>query len=209
MSEEIDLTSTEVQAAIAAAVTEAVDGLKAKNAELLGKLKKAQQGSTIEPADLEAAERERDEWKGKAQAAEKAAKQAAKAAEDATKRAADIDTAYGNTLRDQQLTEALTKAGVTNAVHLKAAKALLASGVQVVDENGTRVVKAGEVALDKHITDWASSDEGKHFVAAPDTTGGGAQGARGAGNPSQGDMGGDKAARLARSAALLKENAHL
>lgn len=209
MSEDIDLTSAEVQAAIAAAVTEAVDGLKAKNAELLGKLKKAQQGSTIEPADLEAAERERDEWKGKAQAAEKAAKQAAKAAEDATKRAADIDAAYGNTLRDQQLTEALTKAGVTNAVHLKAAKALLASGVQVVDENGTRVVKAGEVALDKHITDWASSDEGKHFVAAPDTTGGGAQGARGASNPSQGDMGGDKAARLARAEALLKENAHL
>lgn len=173
---EIDLTSPEVKAAIDAAVSEAVQGLKDKNTELLGKLKKAQKDSAIDPADLEAAERERDEWKGKAQAAEKTAAKATKDLEAATKRATDIDSAYSNTLRDAALTEALAKAGVTNPVHLKAAKALLSSDVQVVDENGTRVVKAGDKALGDHITAWAGGDEGKHFVTAADTNGSGSQG---------------------------------
>lgn len=175
---EIDLTSQEVKDAIAAAVTEATQGLKDKNSELLGKLKKAQKDSAIDPADLEAAERERDEWKAKAQTAEKAAAKATKDAEAASKKAADIDSAYSNTLRDAALAEALAKAGVTNPVHIKAAKALLKDSVQVIDENGKRVVKAGDVEIEKHITEWAGSDEGKHFVTAADTSGGGAQGSR-------------------------------
>lgn len=176
---EIDLTSQEVQDAIASAVTEAVDGLKAKNTELLGKLKKAQAGSTIEPADLEAAERERDEWKAKAGEAGKALTKAQKELEASTKARDELNANFNNTLRDSQLTEALAKAGVTNAVHIKAAKALLRDSAQVVDDNGQRVVKVGDKALSEAITEWAGSDEGKHFVTAPDANGGGAQGARG------------------------------
>lgn len=177
---EIDLNSPEFKDALSAAVAEATEGLKAKNTELLGKLKKAQKDSAIDPADLAAVEAERDELRGKLTEAQKAAQKATKAAEDATKRAADIDSAYANTLRDGALTEALTKAGVTNPVHLKAAKALLASGVQVVDENGAKAVKAGDKALGDFITEWAGGDEGKHFVIAPDTNGGGSHGGRGA-----------------------------
>lgn len=176
---EIDLTSPEVKQAIADAVAEQTAGLVAKRDELLGKIKKLQQGQQIDPADLAAVEAERDELKAKLAAADKAAKKTAADLEAATKRAAEIDTAYANTLRDSALTDALAKAGVTSPALLKAAKALLKDGVQVVDVDGKRVVKAGDVDLEKHITEWAGSDEGKHFVAAPEHNGGGSQGGRG------------------------------
>lgn len=200
---DIDTNSPEFKQAVAEAakdaVAEATEGLRNKNAELLGKLKKAQKDSAIDPADLEAAERERDEWKDKAIAAEKAAKKAATDLETERKARGDIDAAYSNSIRDAALAEQLAKAGVTDPVLQKAAKALLGSGLQVVDENGTRVVKAGEVALDKHITEWAGSDEGKRFVTAPDHNGGGSQGGRGNPNPSGDKLPdiGDKAGRIA------------
>lgn len=176
---EIDLTSPEVKQAIADAVAAEVEGLKAKNAELIAKNKKLQANAEIKPEDLAAVEAERDEWKAKANDATKAATKATKERDDAVKAREAIDTAFNRTLADAALSEALAKAGVTNPVHAKAAKALLRESVQVVDENGTRSVKAGDKALADHITEWAGSDEGKHFVTAPDMQGGGSHGGRG------------------------------
>ncbi|HEY1138782.1 MAG TPA: hypothetical protein VGE88_01050 [Lysobacter sp.] len=201
---EIDLDSKEFKDAVAAAVAEATEGLRSKNNELLGKLKKAQQGQQIDPADLQAVEAERDQLRTDLANANKALKKANGDLEAATKRATDIDTAYNGTLRDAALTEALTKAGVTNAVHLKAAKALLGSQATVVDENGTRVVKAGDKALGDFITEWAGSDEGKHFVAAPNTTGGGSQGGNRT-TPAKGDMGGSREERAAAIASRFPD----
>lgn len=175
---EIDLTSPEVKQAIADAVSEATQGLKDKNTELLGKLKKAQKDSAIDPADLEAAERERDEWKAKAQTAERNAAKAAKDLDAANKAKSDLEGAFHGSLRDAALTEELTKAGVTNPVHLKAAKALLGAQLSVAIEGDARVVKAGDKAVGDFIKTWASGDEGKHFVAATSSNGGGAQGAQ-------------------------------
>lgn len=176
---EIDTNSDEFKQAVAEAVAEEVKGLKAKNSELIKKNERLSKGKEILPEELEAAERLAEEWKEKAVAADKAAKKAAADLEAANKRAAEIDTAYSNSLRDSALTDALAKAGVTSPALLKAAKALLKDDVQVVDVDGKRVVKAGDVDLDKHITEWAGSDEGKHFVAAPEHNGGGSQGGRG------------------------------
>lgn len=162
---ELDLTSTEVKQAIADAIAEATEGLKAKNTELLAKLKKAQQGQQIDPADLAAVEAERDEWKGKATAAEKAAKKAATDLEAAIKARDEISNAYTGSLKEAALTDELTRAGVTNPVHLKAAKALLGGAVEVAEENGARVIKAGDKALSDFITEWAGGEEGKHFRA--------------------------------------------
>lgn len=201
---ENDLTSDEVKQAIADAVSEATEGLKAKNAELLGKLKKAQQGQQIDPADLQAVEAERDQLKTELANANKALKKANTDLEAANKRAEEIDGAYTGSLKDAALTEALTKAGVTPAL-LKAAKALHGSNLQVVDDNGSRQVKAGDKALADFITEWAASEEGKYFVAAPDTNGGGAQNG-GRGNLNNGDKVPDltdKAGRAARYNAQL------
>lgn len=211
---EIDTNSDEFKQAVQEAVAEVTEGLKAKNAELLGKIKKLQAGATISPEDLAAVEAERDEYKAKLAEATKALTKAQKAAEEATKRAAEIDSAYSQSIADAALTEALTKAGVTNPVHLKAAKALLASQLAVVDEDGKRVVKAGDKAVADFTQEWASGDEGKHFVTAPDASGGGAQGAGRTPNtnPTQLPPPDDKAgrvavinARLARAANVIEE----
>lgn len=170
----LDLDTQEVKDAIAAAVEEATGGLKTKNAELLGKLKKAQAGSTIDPADFDAIERERDQLKADLVKAQRDVTKAKTDADNATKA---LDVERGNTsklLVEQGLTDALVKAGVTNPVHQKAAKAMLASQVQIADDNGAKVPKVGDKALSDYITEWAGSDEGKHFVAAPASSGGGA-----------------------------------
>lgn len=173
---EIDLTSAEVKQAIADAVAEEVKGLKAKNAELIDQVKKLRKNAEIDPADMAALETERDDLRAKLTEQTKVATKATKELEAANKRAADTEAAYHGSLRDGALTEALAKANVTDPAYLKAAKALLANGLQVVDG----VVKAGDKALGDHITEWAGSDEGKRFVTAPDSNGGGSQGGRGA-----------------------------
>lgn len=203
---EVDTNSDEFKQAVAEAVASEVEGLKTKNAELIAKNKKLQAGATVEPADLAAAEAERDEWKGKAQAADKQVKKLTGELETATKRASDIDGAYSNSLRDAALTEALTKAGVVPAL-LPAAKALLGPQATVIDVDGVRTVKAGDKALSDHITAWASSDEGKHFVAAPDANGGGSHGGRGNNPDKTGDIASDDAGkRVAAIQARLDKN---
>lgn len=176
MTDTVDLKSQEVQDAIAAAVEAAVDGLKTKNTELLGKLKKAQQGQQIDPADLASVEAERDTLKQQLNEATKAAKKLAAENDAAAKKLADAEGFTQRLLVDNGLSEALAKAGVTNPVHIKAAKAMLASQVQIADDNGNKVARMGEKALADAIAEWAGTDEGKYFVAATNTAGDGAQG---------------------------------
>jgi hypothetical protein len=53
-------TKTAIKEAVEAAVSEAKEGLEAKNKDLLGKLKKAKEGASIDPSELAAIEAERD-----------------------------------------------------------------------------------------------------------------------------------------------------
>ena len=138
-------------------------------------------GRDIDPAEIQALESERDELRSKLTAAEKAAKIATKDAETIRKQLESESSFNQRLLVDNGLTEALTKNGVTNPVHLKAAKALLMQGIKVELDGDNRVAKMGDKLLTEAITEWASGDEGKHFVAAPGNAGGGAAGG-GAGN---------------------------
>lgn len=203
---DIDFDSPEVKAAIDAAVEKATAPLLAKRDELLGEVKKLRKGQQIDPADLERVENERDEIKAALAEANKAAKKAATEAEAARKALADAEGFTTKLLVDNGLGEALAKAGVTNPVHVKAAKAMLAGQVQITAEGDQKVAKLGDKALAEAIAEWAGGDEGKHFVTAPDTSGGGSQGGRGTPAKTEGDMGGDKAARIARANELLKQN---
>ena len=203
---EIDLSSKEVKDAIAAAVAEEVQGLKAKNSELLEQNKRLKKGQEIDPAELERVESERDQYKQQLAEATKAVKKAATDTEAATKRAEAAEGSTSKLLVENGLNDALAKANVTNPALVKAAKAMLAGQVELVDDNGTKVAKVGGKALAEHITEWAGSDEGKNFVTAPDTNGSGAQGARGSNhNQSQGDLGGSKQERTAAIAARFPD----
>ena len=176
MSDEIDLTAPEVQEAIKAAVEKATAPLVAKRDELLGEVRKLRKGREIDPAEMERLEGEVDDLRNQLAEANKAAKKAAQDAEKATKALADAEGYTSRLLVDNGLNEALVKAGVTNPVHQKAAKAMLGSQAQIVAEGDSKIVKIGDKALSDFITEWAGSDEGKHFVTAHDASGGGAQG---------------------------------
>lgn len=175
----IELDSPEGKAAIKAAVEEATAALANKNKELLSELKEARKGKTINPEDLEKLESRIEELTGQLTEAQKTAKKATTEAEKATKALADAEGFTQRLLVDNGLTDALTKAGVSNPVHLKAAKALLSGQVQIVADGDSKVAKVGEKALADFIGEWAKGDEGKFFVAAPNNSGGGANGGSG------------------------------
>lgn len=85
-------------------------------------------------------------------------------------------------LVDNGLVDAATKAGV-KPEYLAAVRAMHAGKVQVHVDGDTRVAKIGDQSVSDFMTSWIASDEGKHFAAAPDSSGGGAQGSKGGGKP--------------------------
>jgi hypothetical protein len=179
----IDLNAPEVQEAIKKAVDSAVEAstkpLLDKRDELLGELKKARKESAIKPEDLEKVEQERDELKSLLTTAQKEAK-TAKDSEAKALKSLETEAGFNHRLLvDNGLTDALTKAGVTNPAFLKAVKSTLSTQVQIVADGDNKVAKAGDKTLSDFVTEWAKSDEGKHFVSAPNNSGGGSQGGGG------------------------------
>lgn len=73
-------------------------------------------------------------------------------------------------LIEDGLTKALTEAGV-KPEFLKASKAMLSKSVKVVEHEGeySAVVdtELGDAPVTEFVGQWAKSDEGKHFIAAP------------------------------------------
>ena len=177
----VDLNEAEIKKAIEDAVQEATSGLVAKNKELLAKLKTAQRNSQIDPSEHAALQSELDATQAKLAEAVKAAK-AANAETEKVKKAYESESKLThNLLVENGLTDALTKAGVTNPVHLRAAKAMLSGQVQLVAEGDNRIAKVGDKALADYVGEWAKGEEGKYFVAAQQNGGGGAPGGAGKG----------------------------
>jgi len=166
-------------AAVAAALEEETAGLKAKNSELLAKLKKAQKDATIDPADHAALQAELEATEEKLVQAEKDLK-AAQTEADKIKKQFDTESKVAhNLLVDNGLSQALLEAGVKKASYLKAAKAMLAGQVILKAEGENRIAKVGDKPLAEFVKEWAATDEGKAFVDAPGNAGGGAGGGAG------------------------------
>jgi hypothetical protein len=178
----VDLNDSEVKKAIKeavdAAVADATAGLVAKNQELLGKLKKATKDAAIDPAEHQALLEEKDALEAKLTEANKVVKTATIQAE-AARKALESENGYiSKLLIDNGLTEAIIKAGVKPEL-TKAVKALLAGQAQIKVEGDKRNAVIGDKSLSDFVGEWAKSDEGKHFVAAPNNQGGGAPGGGG------------------------------
>ena len=166
----------EAKAALKEAIDEATTGLVKKNAELLSELKEAKKGRQIDPSTVEKLEARIDELDLALAGANKAAKTATAQAEKAVK-ALETESAFTQKLLiDNGLGDALVKANVNNATHLKAARAMLRGDVKIVVDGENRKAMIGDKELTTYITEWAGSEEGKQFVAAPNNAGGGAQG---------------------------------
>lgn len=186
MADEKTFTKEDVDKAVEAAVAkvqESIDKLEAKNEELVGDLRKARaearKAKEIDPAEVERLEAQVEELTGKLTAAEKAAKDATTTAEKATK-ALEAESAFTQKLLIQDgLKSALIGAGVKDEDHLDVLSAKFAGGAKVVTEGDERKAMYGDKPLTDFIKEWAGTDSGKKYVAAPANSGGGAGGGKG------------------------------
>lgn len=175
----VDINAPEIKEAIEAAVDDAVSGLKAKNVDLAARLEKARQGKTIDPDDYRQLEERATKLEADLAAATKQLKTVS-ADYEKIKKAHESESEFTRRLLvDNGLVDELTKAGVTDPIRLKAAKAMLKEYVSLSIDGDVRKAIMGDKPLSDAIKEWAASDEGKHFIAAPNNNGGGAGGGGG------------------------------
>ena len=165
----------EIQAAIDAAVEAATNGLKTKNQELLDKNKKLMKGQEIDPQTVVDLEAQIDKLQSDLTVSQKSAKESVKTLE-ALQTQLKAETGFTQKLLiDNGLTDELVKNGVAPQF-LPAVKAMFAGQAQIVAEGDTRTAKIGDKSVSDFVKEWAVSDDGKHFVKAPENSGGGSQG---------------------------------
>lgn len=174
----MEISEEELSAKIAEAVEAATGGLSKKNQELLSELKEARKGKAIDPAELDRLQSKIDSLESDLGLAQKAKKDQDKLLKQAQDALAAESGFTQKLLIDNGLTDALVKAGVANQF-LPAVKAMFGSQAKIVAEGDARKALIGDKELTEFVSSWATSDEGKHYIAAPSNGGGGASGGSG------------------------------
>jgi flagellar capping protein FliD len=177
----MEISEEDFNAKISEAIEAATGGLVKKNQELLSELKEARKGRAIDPAELDKLQAKIDALEADLGTAHKTKKEQEKALKLAQDALASESGFTQKLLLDNGLTEALVKAGVATPM-LPAVKAMLGSQAKVIVDGDARKAVIGDKDLTEFVSAWATTDEGKHFIAAPANGGGGASG--GAGNGS-------------------------
>lgn len=172
-------------------VEKAKEGVLSKNEELIGKLKDTKDANTKLTERVDAIE----------EAKTKAEEEALNKSGDVEKITASLKEKHANEIKakDEQITglggklnkhvvgeglsAALIKANVSPNL-MGAARALIEKEFkgEVGDNDGTPFAKFDDKNVEEFVTDWASSETGKHFVSAKSNSGGGSNGANGQGN---------------------------
>lgn len=174
----MEISEEELKAKIDEAIESATGGLAKKNQELLAELKEARKGKAIDPAEIDRLQSKIDALEADLGTAAKAKKDQEKALKLAQDALASESGFTQKLLLDNGLTDALVKAGVA-AQYLPAVKAMLGAQAKIVVEGDNRKAVIGDKDLADFISGWATSDEGKHYVAAPVNGGGGGSGGSG------------------------------
>lgn len=186
----IDTDTDEGKAELQKLIDAATDGLKAKNAELLGDMKKQKtefQGikdqlkeiqDAKDAAEAEAAAKGGDVEKVKQQLQTKYQKEI----EALNAKLSAKDEKLNSILIDGGLTEALAKANIAPQ-YMDAARALVKTSfkAEVVEADGKSIAQIDGKPITEFVTSWSQGDQGKHFVAAQNNSGGGANGSNGGG----------------------------
>lgn len=176
----------------------AIEVLSAKNRELLGEARAAKakaKGVEIDPSEYAALQSEVEALRTQL---DKSQKEAAKQIDGLNKALQTKDGALQSYLIDNGLNDALLKVGVRPEM-MPAVKAMLKSQTKLQEAEGQYSALMGEKPLMDAVAEWAAGDEGKHFVAAPANSGGGAPGGQSANAQSpapKGNLGGDKNQRV-------------
>lgn len=174
----------EQQAVIDEMISKATEPLSAKNRELLGELKKARKNSEIDPEEFNSLREQKDALEARLADATKANKAALLEVEKFKKLHESEAQFTSQSLIDSGLTNALIDAKV-DARFLPAVKALIGRDAKVEMDGDNRIAKIKDKALTEYVKEWAASDEGKNYVAAPANSGGGGQGGNGGGSKQQ------------------------
>lgn len=182
-------------------IDEAVSGLKSKNEELVGKVKKLSKDKEggISQEEFDRLEAERDALKENLTTAQRELKAEKKANETNASALASERSFNERVLIENGLAAALSANGVTNAAHAKAAAALIrsTSKIEITVDGDNRAASIGGKALGDFVKEWAGTDDGKNFVTAKGNGGGGAPGGQQQPTPAAGNMGGTRAERVA------------
>lgn len=153
----------------------AVVGLKAKNTELLGKLKAAREGKGGDPAEVERLETALETVKADLKTANKTLTKVT-GERDTFKTAADAEAAVSkNLVVGNALMSELTAIGVKKEF-MPAVQKLLAEKVEQTIDGDKRSATVAGKPLSEFVKAWSQSDEGKIYVTAPANGGGNAQG---------------------------------
>lgn len=177
-----------VDDAVAAALAEAADehetaitGLKAKNTELLGKLKDAREGKGADPAEAARLEAELDKVLGELKTERKALATVTKE-RDTFKAQAESESGFSTKLLvENGLTAALVGAGVKKEF-MPAVTAMLSGKVTIKQDGDTRAAVVGDKSLGDFVKEWSQGADGKHYIAAEANSGGGANGGKAGGS---------------------------
>lgn len=182
MSDEKTFTQADIDAALAKAAEkhdEDVAGLKRKVEELITSNKQLKRGAEIKPEDLQAAE-DRAE---KAEAALAEANKALKAVtteRDKAVKTLESEQAFTQKLLIQDgIKSALIANGVKDEDFIDTLSAKFATGATVKVDGDARLALIGDKPVADAIKEWAGSESGKKFVAAPINGGGDAPGGGG------------------------------
>lgn len=186
----IDTETEEGKTELRKLIDAETEGLKAKNAELLGSQKKLKdEMKTIQDRlDEIAAEKEKAEEEAslKSGDVDKVRKQLEekhkKEIEALTTRLGEKDTKLNKLLVDGALDAALAKSGIAPQ-YLDAVKALIKTShkSEITEQDGDAIAVLDGKPIADFVSEWAQGDQGKHYLAAPVNGGGGANGTNGGG----------------------------
>jgi len=184
MADETKFTQADIDAAIEKAVgplKDSIGKLETKNEELIGENRKLKRGADIKPEDLTAAEDRADKAEKAKADLEKQVK-ALTAERDKAVKSLETEQAISTKDRiNRDLTAALIANGVKDETFLDALTAKFAPTAIIKVDGDKREAMIGDKSLADAIKEFAGSDAGKKFVAAPVNGGGGAGGGSGSG----------------------------
>jgi DNA gyrase/topoisomerase IV subunit A len=160
---------------------DAIEGLKNKNTELLGRIRKLREtGGSENTGELDRLENELTETQGKLRKAEGDLRTVKRELETAntelgtTRQSLQTEQETSrNEFVQNRLTSELTAANV-GTQFLEDVTASLSRQVTVKDVDGKRQAFVGDKSLGDFIKEWSQGDKGKHYVTAPANGGGGA-----------------------------------
>lgn len=165
----------EITPEIQAIIDAEKSALQAKNQELIDKNKKLMKGQEIDPQTVVDLEAQIDKLQADLSVSQKSAKESVKTLETLQTQLKAETGFTQKLLIDNGLTDELVKNGVAPQF-LPAVKAMFAGQAQIVAEGDTRTAKIGDKSVSDFVKEWAASDDGKHFVKAPENGGGGSHG---------------------------------